>query len=410
MNKDILIIGGGVSGIYAAIEASSKSSNILLVENEKQLGGSLRRLPYNEFKVNSNIINGKDYLNFLVQTISKTQVEIWTESYASKITKEDSLFSVDIVTKEGLKNVKAKSIINATGYHEKTASQSFIPGCIIAGIFTSSTILNYVNLMGYLPTKKCIFYGSTDLALSTAESLILNGAEVLGVFDDRLSPLCLDKTKENVLTKYNIPLYLSHTITNVFGKDRVEAIEVSEIVDGKIKEDTRRIIECDALIVSQGFILDNMLLEPLNAKMSLWTKGPIVDQNSMTSIDGLFATGNSLIVHNDIESKIMNAKEVGINASKYKQSERKLLEINFDENFLFITPEVIDLNSNLSSINFFFRSAKHFTDKKVKVYLDKKEIFTKEYSHLNPPKMEYISLDLKKCEITEDSNIMFKIE
>lgn len=410
MNKDVLVIGGGISGIYAAIEAASKSSNVLLVENEKQLGGVLRRLPFNDFNVDSKKFTGKEYLDYLIQKINKTQVEIWTESYVSKITKEDSTFSVDIITREGIKSIKAKTIINATGYHEKTASQSFIPGSIIAGIFTSTAILNYVNLMGYLPTKKCVFYGSTDHALSAIESLILNGTEVVLVFDEKNQPSCLDKNKEKILDRYNIPLFLSHTITNVFGKDRVEAIEVSETVNGMIKEETRKIIECDALIVSQGFIPDNKLIEPLNAKMSLWTKGPIVDQNSMTSIDGIFVTGNSLMIHNDIDNMIINAKEVGLNASKYKPSERKLIEINFDENYLFVEPEAIDLNSNLSNINFFFRPSKSFNDKRIKVYLNKEEIFSKEYNPLNSTKMENLILNLKKCELTQESSIIFKIE
>ncbi len=410
MNKDILIVGGGISGIYSAIEASNKTSNILLVESERELGGLLRKLKGCELIFDSNKTSSTEYLRTLVDKVNKTGIEIWKESYVSNILKEDTLFSVDIITKDGIKNVKTKSIIIASGFHEKTRNQSFIPGSNPSGIFTSSAILYYVNVLGYLPTKTCVFYGSTDLSLYAIESLIKANVNVIGVFDDRENPSCLNKNTEDKLNKYNIPLYLSYTVTDVIGKDRVEAIEFSKIKNGIIDENEKIRIDCDSLIISQGYIPECKLIESLNAKMSLWTKGPIVDQNSMTSIDGIFVTGNSLMAHNEIETQIINAKEVGINAAKFKQTERELIDVDFDENYSFVVPEVVDLSSNLSNINFFFRPAKSFNNKTVKVYLNKQIIFSKDYTVLYPPKMENITLDLKKYDLTSDSKIMLKIE
>ena len=410
MNKDILIVGGGISGIYSAIEASNKTSNILLVESERELGGLLRKLKGCELIFDSNKTSSTEYLRTLVDKVNKTGIEIWKESYVSNILKEDTLFSVDIITKDGIKNVKTKSIIIASGFHEKTRNQSFIPGSNPSGIFTSSAILYYVNVLGYLPTKTCVFYGSTDLSLYAIESLIKANVNVIGVFDDRENPSCLNKNIEDKLNKYNIPLYLSYTIKDVIGKDRVEAIEFAKIENGILDENEKIRIDCDSLIISQGYIPECKLIESLNAKMSLWTKGPIVDQNSMTSIDGIFVTGNSLMAHNEIETQIINAKEVGINAAKFKQTERELIDVDFDENYSFVVPEVVDLSSNLSNINFFFRPAKSFNNKTVKVYLNKQIIFTKDYTVLYPPKMENITLDLKKYDLTSDSKIMLKIE
>ena len=410
MNKDILIVGGGISGIYSAIEASNKTSNILLVESERELGGLLRKLKGCELIFDSNKTSSTEYLRTLVDKVNKTGIEIWKESYVSNILKEDTLFSVDIITKDGIKNVKTKSIIIASGFHEKTRNQSFIPGSNPSGIFTSSAILYYVNVLGYLPTKTCVFYGSTDLSLYAIESLIKANVNVIGVFDDRENPSCLNKNTEDKLNKYNIPLYLSYTVTDVIGKDRVEAIEFSKIKNGILDENEKIRIDCDSLIISQGYIPECKLIESLNAKMSLWTKGPIVDQNSMTSIDGIFTTGNSLMAHNEIETQIINAKEVGINAAKFKQTERELIDVDFDENYSFVVPEVVDLSSNLSNINFFFRPAKSFNNKTVKVYLNKQIIFSKDYTVLYPPKMENITLDLKKYDLTSDSKIMLKIE
>ena len=410
MNKDILIVGGGISGIYSAIEASNKTSNILLVENERELGGLLRKLKGCELICDPNIASSIAYLKILVDKVNSIGIEIWNESYVSNILKEDTLFSVDIITKDGIKNVKAKSIIIASGFHEKTRNQSFIPGSNPSGISTSSTILYYVNVLGYLPTKTCVFYGSTDLSLYAMESLIKANVNVIGVFDDRETPSCLNENIKHKLNKYNIPLYLSYTVTDVIGKDRVEAIEFSKIKNGIIDENEKIRIDCDSLIISQGFIPECKLIESLNAKMSLWTKGPIVDQNSMTSIDGIFVTGNSLMIHNEIKTQIINAKEVGINAAKFKQTERELIDVDFDENYLYVVPEAIDLSSNLSNINFYFRPAKTFNNKTVKVYLNKQIIFSKDYTTLYPPKMENITLDLKKHDLTSNSKIMLKIE
>lgn len=410
MNKDILIVGGGISGIYSAIEASNKTSNILLVENEKELGGLLRKLKGCELIDDPNIASSIAYLKILVDKVNSIGIEIWNESYVSNILKEDTLFSVDIITKDGIKNVKAKSIIIASGFHEKTRNQSFIPGSNPSGISTSSTILYYVNVLGYLPTKTCVFYGSTDLSLYAMESLIKANVNVIGVFDDRETPSCLNENIKHKLNKYNIPLYLSYTVTDVIGKDRVEAIEFSKIKNGIIDENEKIRIDCDSLIISQGFIPECKLIESLNARMSLWTKGPIVDQNSMTSIDGFFVTGNSLMIHNEIKTQIINAKEVGINAAKFKQTERELIDVDFDENYLYVVPEAIDISSNLSNINFYFRPAKTFNNKTVKVYLNKQIIFSKDYTVLYPPKMENITLDLKKHDLTSNSKIMLKIE
>ena len=234
MNKDILIVGGGISGIYSAIEASNKTSNILLVEIEKELGGLLRKLKGCELIDDPNIASSIAYLKILVDKVNSIGIEIWNETYVSNILKEDTLFSVDIITKDGIKNVKAKSIIIASGFHEKTRNQSFIPGSNPSGISTSSTILYYVNVLGYLPTKTCVFYGSTDLSLYAMESLIKANVNVIGVFDDRETPSCLNENIKHKLNKYNIPLYLSYTVTDVIGKDRVEAIEFSKIKNGII--------------------------------------------------------------------------------------------------------------------------------------------------------------------------------
>ena len=298
----------------------------------------------------------------------------------------------------------------ATGCRERTANKcSFrYPSC---GSIYGGTAQYYVNILGKMPTKKCVILGSGDIGLIMARRLTLEGAKVEGVYEVKPTPSGLTRNIVQCLHDFDIPLHLSHTVTKVFGEDRLEAVEVAE-VDEKmnIKEGTQRKIECDALILSVGLIPENEVAYSLDIPLDRCTKGPTVDQTFMTMREGIFSCGNALHV-NDLVDYVSEGGEIaGENAAVYKNKERKLIDIKTDKNFLYIVPQKIDINAPIDKIKIYFRSIKDFDNTKFIVSVDGKVIMTKKYAHLRPPEMESVKLDLSKETLNESSVILLTLE
>lgn len=244
-----------------------------------------------------------------------------------------------------------------------------------------------------------------------ARRLTLEGAEVLGVYEINPTPSGLTRNIYQCLTDYNIPLHLSHTVTRVFGKDRLEAVEVCAVDENykPIPESAER-IECDALIVSVGLIPENELAQSLGVELDKHTGGPVCDAQLMTKVPGIFSCGNALHVNDLVDFVSESGEEAGRNAAAWCGAKQRRVDINIGGEFLYLVPQQIDLESDNSKTVVYFRSKKVLDKSVLRLKIDGEEVWKKTYPFLRPPEMQQLTLDMTKYDINENSDVRFEIE
>ena len=394
---DVAVIGAGPAGLAAALKASQNGGAVMLIEREAKLGGILKQCIHDGFGITrfKEKLSGPEYAYREIAKVISSDVEVSTLTYVIDIVKTKDSFLITIVTREGIKEIMARRIILATGCRERTARQIFIYGTNPSGVFTAGSAQYYINILGKMPTKKCVILGSGDIGLIMARRITLEGGQVLGVYEVKSTPSGLTRNIVQCLDDFKIPLFLSHTVTRVFGTERLEAVEIAK-VDEKMRpiEGTKQIINCDALIISVGLIPENEIAESLNIPINPKTKGPYVDQNLMTLVEGVYSCGNSLHV-SDLADYVSESGEIaGYFATKEAISARNLQEIAIDNNLLYFVPSHIDISGRLDNIVAYFRSAAEFDKATLIIESDGREIFRKRYQRLRPPEMEKVTFSL----------------
>lgn len=410
---DVTVIGGGPAGLAAAISAEKEGAKVLLIEREARLGGVLKQCIHDGFGVIrfEEKLSGCEYGARFIHELEDTSVEVSCLTFASKLEKTPSGFTLTLIKRGGLEEVSTKTIVLATGCRERTAKQVSIHGTRPAGVFTAGTAQYYLNVMGQMPGKRCVILGSGDIGLIMARRLTLEGSQVLGVYEAKPSPSGLMRNIYQCLNDFDIPLHLSHTVTRVHGDGRVCGVTTA-MVDEKMQpiSGTEQYIECDTLILSVGLIPENELAEMLGVVLDPRTKGAVCDQLYMTMTDGVFSCGNALHVNDLADYVSESGDEAGKNAARYASHKRELVEVRYDGEFLYIVPQRIDVEAQDTPTVFFFRSAKERKKTRVRLLLDGVEIVKKTYQNLRPPEMERLSVDLSALPLKADSKLEFVME
>lgn len=409
---DVAVLGGGPSGMAAALEAEKKGVSVIIIEREERLGGILKQCVHDGFGLISTgrRMAGPEYAQMYIDKVKSSGVKTALQSFVSGIEKTDSGLLLTLITKNGIRKIEAAALVLATGCRERTARQVAIHGDRPAGVYTAGSAQHYVNLLGKLPGNRCVILGSGDIGLIMARRLTLEGAEVLGVYEAKPSPSGLERNIAQCLDDFDIPLHLSHTVTRVIGRERVEAVETAR-VDENMRpiKGTEQIVECDCLILSVGLIPENELAESLGIKLDSRTMGPCCDQNYETELDGVFVCGNALHVNDLVDYVSASGKLAGGRAAEYRAAERKLVSLEIDKSFAYCVPQMLDLNSELSSISMYFRSASERGNTRLSVTMDGKEVYGKNYSSLRPPEMQKLKLDFSALPITSESRIKLEL-
>ena len=409
---DVLVIGGGPAGLAAAISAKKNSAKVILLEREARLGGILKQCIHDGFGLVrfGEKLSGPEYAERFIDEFKKEEIEALLLTFVTRIEKTDNGFVATVVNTDGVNKIESKSIILATGCRERTAKQINIHGTRPAGVFTAGTAQHYTNLLGQMPTKKCVILGSGDIGLIMARRLTLEGAKVVGVYEVMPTPSGLTRNIHQCLHDYDIPLHLSHTVTRVYGHDRLTAVEISK-VDENLKpiKGTEQIVECDSLILSVGLIPENEIAESLDVKIDPRTKGPLCDGQLMTSVPGIFSCGNALHVNDLVDYVSESGEEAGKNAALYSKTDRKYADIKINENISYIVPQRLNLSADNSETVIYFRSRKVLNSCVLRLEIDGEEVSRKKYAFLRPPEMERIVFDFSKYNLSESSDIRFEI-
>lgn len=409
---DVAVIGGGPAGLAAALSAESEGAKVILIERENRLGGILKQCIHDGFGLVrfKKKMAGPEYAEKFIEEVKKSNIQVELLTFAINVEKKNELIHLTLVSRSGIREIIAKSLILSTGCRERTVKQIGIHGTRPSGIFTAGTAQYYTNILGQLPTKRCIILGSGDIGLIMARRLTLEGAEVLGVYEAKSTPSGLMRNISQCLNDFNIPLYTSHTVTRVFGERRLTSVEIAKVYENmKPIKGTEEIIECDSLILSVGLIPENELAESLNIPLDTRTKGPIADQNYMTMEEGIFICGNAMHVNDLVDYVSESGESAGKAAANYCISNRTMAKINADYNFLYTIPQRVDINKISDKIVIFFRSSKERGETVLTLTVDDKEIFSKKYRSLRPPEMERIVVNFNKFKIHENSNIQLSL-
>ena len=414
LTVDVLVIGGGPAGLAAAIAAHQNGAQVLLIEREARLGGILKQCIHDGFGLvrYGEKLSGPEYAGRFIDEFHALGLQARTLTFVTRIQKTVEGFAVTLVNRDGVETVAAKALVLATGCRERTAKQVSIHGTRPAGVFTAGCAQHFTNLLGQLPTRKCVILGSGDIGLIMARRLTLEGAQVLGVYEAKPTPSGLTRNIHQCLHDYNIPLYLSHTVTRVFGQDRLTAVEISQVDECMVPiPGTEQIVECDALILSVGLIPENELAEGLGAAIDPKTKGPICDAGLMTSVPVSFPAAMPCM---SMTWWTMSPKAEKPQEKARPGTVRGSKEPSFPswrgEGLLYAVPQRLDVAADRSAVTVYFRSRENLGPCRLVITADGREIYTRRYPFLRPPEMERLELDLSAQALTAASQIKLEIE
>jgi thioredoxin reductase len=421
---DVTVIGGGPAGLAAAIAADQAGARVLLVEREGRLGGILKQCIHDGFGIIrfGEKLSGPEYAHRYLETLGSTGVTVRLLSFASKIIKQEGGFELFLVSRGGIDTPRTKTLVLSTGCRERTARQVNIHGTRPAGVFTAGQAQYYTNILGQLPARRCVILGSGDIGLIMARRLTLEGAEVLGVYEAKRTPSGLSRNIAQCLEDFDIPLYTGRTVTEVFGRDRLEGVEISR-VDGEMRPipGTEERLACDGLILSVGLIPENELAESLGVLIHPDTKGPVCDQRYMTMVRGIFSCGNALQVNDLVDYVSESGAAAGRSAALTaalpaagiggdRSGEGNFADLITDKNFLCLSPQRLDLDCAEGEIPVFFRSREDRGRTLLRVQAQGRELFRRNYAHLRPPEMERILLPRGDIDLHRGDRVNFIME
>ena len=391
MIYDVVVIGGGIAGLTAAIEARKLGAATLLLECEKRLGGGSIRAISDDFFKDGKRLTGPEYVDELINEAEELKVEIKTLSFVTNVRKHKK-FEVDYISPDGLGLARSTSVVLAVGAIELTATDVFLQGSHPSGIFTAGEVEYYLNVLGKLPTKKCVILGSENIGLTLARSLTLAGAQVAGIYEKNQIIRGSDEKVYYCLTDYGIPYYLSYTVTRVYGENRLNAVAVALLENGEAMQSSIRTIDCDALIIAEGCVSDNRLAEATGAKIE--NGMAVTDQNGETSLDGLFVCGDCQTPFDDLSHAVESAETAGVAAASYKVDPLfAYADVIAGEGIGTIIPSKLNLSLDHSTVTCFFKSDRVYENARLSVKKGNEVLYSQVYPRLSPFQTERLCLD-----------------
>ena len=407
----LVIIGGGPAGMSAAVSAYENGErDILILERDSHLGGILQQCIHNGFGLHrfKEELTGPEYAGRYIDMVKERNIPYMLNTMVMSI---DSDRRVTAMNEEyGIFTIEAGAIILAMGCRERPKGALNIAGTRPAGIFTAGTAQKFVNMKGYMPGREVVILGSGDIGLIMARRMTLEGAKVKAVCE--LLPYSggLARNIEQCLHDFDIPLMLSHTVTEIHGKERVTGVTISEVDENRRpKPETATYIPCDTLLLSCGLIPENELTKQADITLDRITGGAVVDQNRETEVPGIFSCGNVLHVH-DLVDYVSEEAEIAGNAAcaflRGEHAERVSVSLETDGKVRYTVPQRI---TEAKDVTVYFRVADVYRDVSIVVYDGDKEILRKKKQKVAPGEMETVKITADMIRAMEGKTLRFAL-
>ena len=393
MKKDLVIIGGGPAGLAAAIRARECGiEDILVLERDNAPGGILNQCVHNGFGLHTfkQELTGPEYAQRYIKKAKELGIEILLNTMVLGVSADKKITAVS--PEMGVFELEARAVILAMGCRERPRGALNIPGSRCAGVFTAGTAQRLVNIDGRMPGREVVILGSGDIGLIMARRMTLEGAKVHAVVELMPWSSGLKRNIVQCLDDYDIPLLLSHTITKITGRDRLESVTVAE-VDEKRRPvpGTEQVIPCDTLLLSVGLLPENELSQKCGIALSPVTGGAVVSESLETSVDGVFACGNVLHVHDLVDNVSKEASAAGEKAAAYLRGELKRtagIPVKTGEGVRYTVPCTIDPAALTGPAEIRFRVGNVYRDSGISVYFDGERVSHLKKRILTPGEME----------------------
>ena len=362
----IVIIGGGPAGLAAAIAAYDAGvKDVAILEREDRLGGILNQCIHNGFGLTrfKESLSGPEYAARFIDEVEKRDIDIFTQTTVLSLTEDKVITAMN--SEYGVFTLQANAVVLAMGCRERSRGALNVAGSRPAGVYSAGTAQKYVNIKGYLPGKSVVILGSGDIGLIMARRMTLEGAKVHAVCEIMPYSSGLKRNIAQCLDDFDIPLYLNHTITKIEGDGRVTGVVVSKVDENKKPiPGTEMHFDCDTVLFSVGLIPENELTKSAGIELSPRTRGAVVYQNRETLINGIFACGNVLQVHDLVDFVSEEAELAGKSAASYVLSgatQRDIVNVVNGANISYVVPQKIDKNAK-GNVKLFVRATGTFRD------------------------------------------------
>ena len=397
---DLVIVGGGPAGMSAAIAAyESGVRDILILERDNRLGGILRQCIHNGFGLHrfGEELTGPEYAWRYEQQVLEKQIPYLSDTMVLEVTPDRIITATNSV--DGVFQIKAKAIVLAMGCRERSRGALNIAGTRPAGIYSAGTAQKYVNLKGYMPGKNVVILGSGDIGLIMARRMTLEGAKVHAVCE--LMPYSggLARNIEQCLNDFSIPLRLSHTVVEIHGRERLEGVTIARVDENRRPiPDTREYIACDTLLLSVGLIPENELSKTASVTLDRVTGGAVVDQDRQTEVEGIFACGNVLHVHDLVDYVSEEAEIAGRSAAAYilgDRAEKTDVRLTVDGKVRYTVPQRI---TQKKDVTVYFRVADVYRNVTLKVTDGDRVVLSRKKIKMAPGEMESVTLKAEQLE------------